>query len=87
MPGMSEFPIDLFRRNIPPEIISCVPQSVAQENLVIPLGWDDGLVVAMVDADPDTLEKLRFILNTRIQSVLATPEAIRFAIQRYYPRT
>jgi hypothetical protein len=81
---MSDELIDLFRFNIPPEIIGCMPDSVARENRTIPIAWDDGLVVAMAGPDAETVEKLRFILNTPLRVVLATPQAIEYALQRYY---
>jgi type IV pilus assembly protein PilB len=83
---MREEPFDFYRRNIPPEIIGGLPASVARECLVIPIRWDDGIVVAMADPfDRDTLDKLRFILNTHVTAVAATRGAIEYALARYYP--
>jgi type IV pilus assembly protein PilB len=84
---MSDEPIDLYRRNVPPEIIELIPASVARENRCVPVRQDDGgLLLAMADMGHSyVLEKLRFILNTRVRAVQATPEAIEFALLRYYP--
>lgn len=84
---MREVPFDLYRTNIPPDVIAQLPESVARESRVVPVranGFE--LVVAMVDLeDRETLAKLRFILNREVASVFATREAIRFAIEKYYP--
>jgi len=84
---MSEGFYDLYRRNIRTEIIGCMPDCIARECRAIPVDWDDdGLVVAMADPDDDkAIERLRFTLNTPMTVVLATPQAIQYAIQRYYP--
>src|SRR5262249_1331095 len=84
----SEF-LDLSRMAIPPEIIEQVPESVARENVVIPVQEDDGvLTVAVSDLDDvETIEKLEFILNKEILPVLALREQILDAIDRHYGRT
>lgn len=84
---MSDGEFDLYRRNISPEVIGIIPASVAWECWLVPIEChEDGrLVVAAVDHDSDTLEKLRFILNRSISIVLATRQAIEYALNRYYP--
>lgn len=82
---MSNAGFDLYRTNIPPEIIAIVPESVARENLVVAVRDDYQLVVASADPDDrETLDKLQFILNRPVTTVFATREAIRFAIEKYY---
>ncbi len=74
---------------IPPSVIEMVPESVARENVVIPLSQDDG-VLKIVISDPsdfDTIQKLQFILNKDIQPVLAAKEQIIEAINRHYGQT
>ena len=74
---------------IPPQVIELVPESVARENAIIPLVEEDGELKVVV-SDPDDLEafdKLRFILNRRIQIALAPREAILEAINRHYGQT
>jgi type IV pilus assembly protein PilB len=84
---MSELPFDLYRTNIPPEIIALLPESVARECCVVPVRSNDfELVVVMEELeDHETLAKLRFVLNREVTHVFATREAIRFAIEKYYP--
>ena len=63
-----------------------VPESVARENLVIPIEEsDESLRVCLSDpSDFETIDKLQFILNRKIEIVLATPESITEAINRNY---
>ena len=65
---------DLRDVPIPPAVVELVPESVARENAVIPLAEEDGGLKVMV-SDPfdyETLEKLRFILNRKVNIALAT---------------
>lgn len=80
---------DLSRVVIPPNVVELVPESVARENVVLPIAEEDGQLRVAV-SDPDdfpTFEKLRFILNKRIEICLATRESIMEAINRYYGQT
>jgi type IV pilus assembly protein PilB len=74
---------------IPPSVIELIPQSVARESNILPLAEEDGaLKVAVSDPDDfETTEKLRFILNKRIEISLAPPEAIKEAVNRHYGQT
>lgn len=79
--------VDLDSLSIKEAIIELCPESVARENTVIPIREDLGgiLVFAMSNpVDLETIEKLRFILNRRIEIVLATPDAIVEAINHFY---
>jgi type IV pilus assembly protein PilB len=84
---MSKEPMDLYRRNIPPEVIALIPGSVAKENLLVPVKLvSDRLVVALVDPGrANVLAKLRFILNRPVHGAEVTREAMDFALLRYYP--
>ncbi len=77
---------DLRDVAIPPAVVELVPESVARENAVIPLAEDDGVLRVLV-SDPqdfDTIDKLQFILNRKIDIALATRESILEAINRNY---
>jgi type IV pilus assembly protein PilB len=78
--------VDLTEVTIPDNIIELVPESVARENTVLPLAQDeDSLKVIVSDPyDIDTIEKLRFILNRKIDIALAPRERITEAINKYY---
>lgn len=78
--------IDLEHLEIPTSVIELVPESVARENIVIPVSMDgDKLLVA--SANPmnlEVLDKLRFILNRDIEMAMAPKEAILASINRHY---
>ncbi|MEZ6103195.1 MAG: GspE/PulE family protein [Pirellulaceae bacterium] len=79
--------IDPLEYNIPPSVIELVPESVARENVLLPYAEDDDgrLTIICSDAnDFETFDKLRFILNRRIEVALAPRENILEAINKYY---
>ena len=78
--------IDLTTIKIPDHVIQLVPESVARENKIIPISDADETIKVLV-SDPfdiETIEKLRFILNRKVETALASEEQIREAINRYY---
>jgi type IV pilus assembly protein PilB len=81
--------VDLTEVTIPQAVIELVPESVARENVVIPMALDNGILrIIMSDpSDFDTLQKLQFILNKDIQPMLAPREQIVEAINRHYGQT
>lgn len=81
--------VNLKEVSIPPAIVELVPESVARENAILPMGEEDGQLTVII-SDPndlETLEKLRFILNRKIEIALAPRESIMDAINRYYGLT
>lgn len=79
--------VDLTTVQIPSSVIQMVTESIARENLVIPLSLDDNgaLTVAMHDPTAfDVLDKLRFVVNREIKFVVASKESIQQAINRHY---
>src|SRR3984893_5317480 len=93
MSAMAEFHglqfVDLTEVTIPSSVVELVPESVARENVVLPMSQDNGtLKIIMSDpSDFDTVQKLQFILNKDIQPVLAPREQIVEAINRHYGQT
>jgi type IV pilus assembly protein PilB len=80
--------VNLSEVKIPRSVVACVPESVARENLVLPLSEDDGSLTVII-SDPlnfELLDKLRFILNRRIEIALAPKDAIVATINRLYSR-
>ena len=78
--------VDLSTIRIPDHVIQLVPESVARENKIIPVSDEDGTIRVLV-TDPfdiETIEKLRFILNRKVETALAPQEQIIEAINRYY---
>lgn len=71
---------------IPRAVIEFVPESVARDNLVLPLAAEESRL-SVVSADPgcfDTLERLEFVLNTSLVMVGAEADDIRAAIDGHY---
>jgi type IV pilus assembly protein PilB len=81
--------VNLDTMEIPNSVIALVPESVARENVVIPLELvDERIRVAMPNAlDLEVLDKLRFILNREVDPVVASKDAIQNAINRHYGQT
>ncbi|MEQ8788920.1 MAG: ATPase, T2SS/T4P/T4SS family [Pirellulaceae bacterium] len=78
--------VDLNEVRIPDSVIELVPESVARENAILPMSQDDDTLKVIV-SDPEdipTIDKLRFILNRRVEIALAPRENILEAINRYY---
>jgi type IV pilus assembly protein PilB len=78
--------IELREIEIPPSVIELVPESLARENIVMPLSQGSGTIKVIMH-DPlgfETIEKLRFVLNREIEVALAPKEAIVEAINKYY---
>ena len=78
--------VDLRTTQIADAVIELVPESVARENTIIPFSEENGTLRILV-ADPfdlETVEKLRFILNVKIETALAPKGAIVGAINKYY---
>ena len=74
---------------IPASVVDLVPESLARENLVMPMGQESGTIKVIMH-DPlafETIDKLRFVLNRDIEVSLAPKEAIVEAINRYYGGT
>ena len=68
--------VNLSEVVIPPSVVELVPESVARENVAIPLAESDGTLTVIVSdpMDYDTFDKLRFILNRQIEIALAPRE-------------
>ena len=78
--------IELEGRQIPNSVIELVTESMARENIVIPIESDgESVVIAMHNPNNiEIIDKLRFVLNREIRPVMAPLEAIQAAINRHY---
>ncbi len=78
--------VALHEIEIPPSIIELVPESLARENIVMPLAQENGAIKVIMHnpLDFETIDKLRFVLNKEIEVALAPKEAILEAINKYY---
>ena len=78
--------IELHEVEIPSSVVNLVPESLARENIVMPMSEGNGSIRVIMH-DPmgfETIEKLRFVLNREIEVALAPREAIIEAINKYY---
>ncbi len=78
--------VDLREHRISDDVIEQVPESVARENTVLPYSSEDGAIRVLISDpfDMEVVEKLRFILNKKIEIALAPRTAIVEAINQYY---
>ncbi len=78
--------IELDGRQIPNSVIELVTESMARENIVIPIESEgESVVIAMHNPNNiEVIDKLRFVLNREIRPVMAPMEAIQAAINRHY---
>ncbi|HOD52185.1 MAG TPA: HDOD domain-containing protein [Candidatus Hydrogenedentes bacterium] len=79
--------IDLAHYEIPVQIIGLVQRDFVIKNEAIPIDKLGRLLtVAMVcPLDSDTIQELETMTQSKVKPLLCSPEAIRMAIQRYYP--
>ncbi|WP_337173825.1 GspE/PulE family protein [Paludisphaera sp.] len=78
--------VELREVEIPTSVIQKVPESLARENIVMPMSEGNGSIKVIMH-DPmgfETIEKLRFVLNREIEVALAPRESIIEAINKYY---
>lgn len=78
--------VELEGRQISNSVIELVTESIARENIVIPIESDgESVMIAMSNPNNiDVLDKLRFLLNRDIRPVMAPLESIQGAINRHY---
>jgi type IV pilus assembly protein PilB len=78
--------VEIQSAAIDQDVIELVPESIARENVILPVTETaHSLTIAISDpADLETIEKLRFILNRDIHTVVASHESIVSAINARY---
>ncbi|MFH0939746.1 MAG: ATPase, T2SS/T4P/T4SS family [Planctomycetota bacterium] len=78
--------VDLEGLKISKVVIDMVPQELCRENHIMPIDLFDGVLrVAISDPlDLQSLDNLRFVINSEVEPVLAPRDAIDTAIERYY---
>ena len=80
--------VDIEGLEIEKEVINMVPEEQCRENHIMPIGLMDG-VLAVAISDPldlQSLDNIRFVINSQVDPVLATRESIDAAIERYYSK-
>ncbi|HYG78445.1 MAG TPA: ATPase, T2SS/T4P/T4SS family [Planctomycetota bacterium] len=78
--------VDLEGLEVAKAVIDMVPSELCRENHIMPIDMFDGvLTVAIADPlDLQSLDNIRFVINSQVEPVLATREAIDSAIDKYY---
>ena len=79
--------MDLSTMQVPASVVELVPESVARENIVMPVSLDDSGSLNVAMHDPmafEVLDKLRFIINREVRPIVASKETILAAINRHY---
>ena len=78
--------VDLRKYQPSPDVLSLVPQDIAEKHKVIPIHRvDDKLVVALENPmNWDALDALRFNTNMHVEPVMAMEKDITWAVSFYY---
>ena len=78
--------VQLSEIEIPVSVVEKVPESIARENVLMPMSEEGGIIKVIMHNpnDFETVDKLRFVLNKEIEVALASKQAILEAINHYY---
>jgi len=81
--------VQLNEIEIPVSVVEKVPESLARENILMPMSEEGGVIKVIMHNpnDFETVDKLRFVLNKEIEVALASKQAILEAINHYYGGT
>jgi uncharacterized protein (TIGR02996 family) len=81
------FYLDLTGFQVPVKVLEYCPESVARENLILPLAAQGGtLTFAMRHpGDENLLQRLQFVFNRDIEPVAARAHQLAAAIERHFP--
>jgi type IV pilus assembly protein PilB len=79
--------VALKGKEIPPEVIKCVPSNAARTYQCIPISLSGNtLQVALAEPlNPGRIDEITFVIKKDVQLVVADPVAILAAVDRYYP--
>ena len=78
--------VDLYSMDIPKEVINKIPAQLALKHNIIPVSIKDGKI-KVATSDPSNifaLDDVRFATGLKVIPVLATEDAIKDAISKYY---
>jgi len=75
--------VNLDRITIPPEALKLIPEDTIRKHNVLPLGMNNGRLKLIISdpSDLDTMDAIRFRLNTELDCYLASPSKIRKYIE------
>ncbi len=81
--------IDLDEFEVDPEVVALIPEDVALKHNVVPVNRA-GSTLILATADPSNiyaLDDIKFLTGYNIQAVVASEEAIKRGIEKYYEQT
>jgi len=80
--------VSLGEMRIADEVLSAVPRNVAKKYNTVPVfATEDSVSVALSDpSDMDTIDALQHLLNRNVTVLVASPDDIETAVNRYYGR-
>jgi type IV pilus assembly protein PilB len=78
--------VDLDKGKVSEAVLARIPAEVAREQLLLPVMEKDGKLIIAVDDPLKRLvaEQLQFQLGTPVSCALASPTALKRALERYY---
>jgi len=81
--------VNLADMRIADEVLSAIPRNVAKKYNTIPVfATEDSVSVALSDpSDMDTIDALQHLLNRNVTVLVASPDDIEVAVNRYYGRS
>ena len=80
--------VNLAEMRIADEVLTAVPRNVAKKYNTVPVfSTEDSVSVALADpSDMDTIDALQHLLNRNVTVLVASPDDIETAVNRYYGR-
>jgi type IV pilus assembly protein PilB len=81
--------VNLDKISIPPEAVKLVPEDIIKRHNVLPLAMNNGRLKLIISdpSDLDTMDAIRFRLNTELDCCLASPSKIRSYIEESFSKT
>jgi type IV pilus assembly protein PilB len=81
--------VNLDKVTIPSDAAKIVPEELIKRHNVLPLGMNNGKLKLIISdpSDLDTIDAIRFRLNTELECYLANPTKIRSYIQERFEQT
>lgn len=81
--------VNLDQTAIPPDAMKLVPEDLIKRHNILPLSMNNGRLKLIISdpLDLDTMDVLRFRLNTELDCCLANPSKIRSYIQESFGKT
>ncbi len=75
--------VNLDKVSIPPDALKLIPEDTLRKHNVLPLGMNNGRLKLIISdpSDLDTMDAIRFRLNTELDCYLASPSRIRSYIE------